>query len=446
MSQSEFKPQIAVVGLGYVGLPLAVALSKREQVIGFDIDESRVGELRDNHDRTRELSEEDLAASNLVLTSSSDDMKEAEVFIVTVPTPVDTQNAPDLGAVKAASKTVGGVISKGAVVVFESTVFPGVTEEICGPILEQESGLSAGNDFILGYSPERINPGDKVHTVDKITKIVAAQTPAAARRLADLYGAMNGGRIHIAPDIKTAEASKVIENAQRDINIAFINEIALIFEQMGISVYDVLDAAKTKWNFLDFRPGLVGGHCIGVDPYYLSHAAQRIGYDPDVILAGRKINDGMGATVAGRIHENLGIERARILVLGITFKENVPDIRNSKVADVVNALQALGHAVAVYDPLADGGETRREYGVSPIEQIDGPYDPLADGGETRREYGVSPIEQIDGPYDAVVGAVPHAAFSSLDLADIVTPGGLVADIKGMWRGKPLPDGLRYWSL
>lgn len=421
MNSTITRPNIAVIGLGYVGLPLAVALAKSNAVVGFDIDRNRVQELSDSYDRTRELSAESLRGSTLSITTDLDAIRGATVFIVTVPTPVGSDNEPDLTALKQASATVGKTVGKGAIVVFESTVYPGVTEEICGPIIEKESGLAAGVDFILGYSPERINPGDKVHTVDKITKVVAAQTQEAASTLADLYGQMNGGKIHIAPNIKTAEASKVIENAQRDINIAFVNEIALIFERMGISVFDVLDAARTKWNFLDFKPGLVGGHCIGVDPYYLSHIAQQIGYEPDVILSGRKINDGMGQALANRIHTELGIEQSEILILGITFKENVPDIRNSKVADVVEQLTTLGHTVSVYDPLADKQETEREYNVTIVDSL-------------------------NGPYDAVVGAVPHTVFDTIALSDHVKAGGLVADIKGMWKDKELPVGLRYWSL
>jgi len=421
MNSTSTPAEIAVIGLGYVGLPLAVALSKTRTVVGFDVDASRIEELHDDVDRTRELTSEALAAADLSLTTDPEALRGAEIFIVTVPTPVGPDNAPDLTAVQKASETVGRVIGEGAIAVFESTVYPGVTEDICGPIIERESGLKAGEGFVLAYSPERINPGDKVHTVDKITKVVAAQTVEAAERLAALYGAMNGNRIHIAPDIKTAEASKVIENAQRDINIAFVNEIALIFERMGISVYDVLDAARTKWNFLDFKPGLVGGHCIGVDPYYLSHIAQRIGYDPDVILAGRKINDGMGSSLADRIHNELGKEDAKILVLGITFKENVPDIRNSKVVDVVRHLQRLGHQVSVYDPLADPTETALEYGITPVPTP-------------------------DGQFDALVGTVPHAAFQDLPLHEMIKPDGLIADIKGFWRGADLPEGVRYWSL
>lgn len=414
-------PTIAVIGLGYVGLPLAAALSRDFDVVGFDIDASRIRELTGGYDRTHELTAEALKASPAKLTDDAAALQGRDIFIVTVPTPVSPDNEPDLTAIRKAAETVGKAIGKDGIAVFESTVYPGVTEDICGPVIEAASGLKAGTDFFLGYSPERINPGDKVHTVDKITKVVAGQTPEVAEALARIYGSMNGNRIHIAPDIKTAEASKVIENAQRDINIAFVNEIALIFERMGLSVYDVLDAARTKWNFLDFKPGLVGGHCIGVDPYYLSHAAQQMGYDPDVILSGRRINDAMGAILAERIHKDLGIGSGKILMLGITFKENVPDIRNSKVIDVVRALELFGHAVSVYDPLADVEETKAEYGV----------------------------DLIDAPslgYDAVVGAVPHAEFNDLRLADLLKPGGLVADIKGIWRGKDLGEGVRRWSL
>lgn len=317
-------PTIAVIGLGYVGLPLAVALSRDFDVVGFDIDTSRIRELTGGFDRTHELTSEALQAAPARLTDDAAALQGRDIFIVTVPTPVTTENEPDLTAVRKAAETVGKAIGKDGIAVFESTVYPGVTEDICGPVIEAASGLKAGTDFFLGYSPERINPGDKVHTVDKITKVVAGQTPDVAQALARIYGSMNGNRIHIAPDIKTAEASKVIENAQRDINIAFVNEIALIFERMGLSVYDVLDAARTKWNFLDFKPGLVGGHCIGVDPYYLSHAAQQMGYDPDVILSGRRINDAMGAILAERIHKDLAIEEGKILLLGIPSRRMSP--------------------------------------------------------------------------------------------------------------------------
>ncbi|MDJ0683978.1 MAG: nucleotide sugar dehydrogenase [Alphaproteobacteria bacterium] len=412
--------RVGIVGLGYVGLPLAVALSAHFDVVGYDIDGGRVEELHNGRDRTNEVEASRLTASSVRLTSEVDALRDRDILIVTVPTPVDDAKQPDLGPVRRASQTVGAVVKKGAIVVFESTVYPGVTEDICGPIIAAESGREIGTDIILGYSPERINPGDKVHTVDKINKVVAAQTPEAAQLLAGLYGAMNGDQIFLAKDIRTAEASKVIENAQRDINIAFVNEIAVIFERMGLSVHDVLEAARSKWNFLDFRPGLVGGHCIGVDPYYLAHAAKEAGCEPRVILSGRRINDAMGATIADRIGAMID-PASSVLVLGITFKEDVPDIRNSRVIDVIRALESQGHRVSVCDPIADAEEAAAEYGVAPVRA---PH----------------------GRFDCVVGAVNHAAFADFDLTAVIRPGGLVADIKGIWRDRPSFPGLRYWSL
>ncbi|MBP5856613.1 nucleotide sugar dehydrogenase [Marivibrio halodurans] len=413
-------PVITVVGLGYVGLPLAVALARHFEVMGYDIDEKRIAELRSGHDRTGELSRGELTDSALEYVTDPEALKEAHIFIVTVPTPVDAENKPDLRAVESASRFVGSLIRMGSVVVYESTVYPGCTEAFCGPILEAESDLIAGQDFFLGYSPERINPGDKVHRVDSITKVVAGQTEKVAQLLAQVYGAMNGNDTFIARDIRTAEASKVIENAQRDINIAFVNEIAEIFGKMGLSIYDVLEAANTKWNFLPFSPGLVGGHCIGVDPYYLAHAAEKIGVDPRVILSGRRINDNMARSIAARLDAELP-RGARILMLGFTFKENVPDIRNTKVIDLVRALEEKGHDVAVYDPIADADEIRAHYDLSVIETPE-----LA--------------------YDAVVGAVPHSGFAELPLRGLVRADGLVADIKGIWRKRSVPQGLRYWTL
>lgn len=429
MSNSPVPPTIAVVGLGYVGLPLAVALAKHFPVVGFDIDRSRVEELQQGHDRTREIEADRLKASSLRLSSDPANLPGQAIYIVTVPTPVDENNVPDLKPVRSASRTVGQALktkaAPGAIIVYESTVYPGVTEDICGPILEELSGLTCGKDFFLGYSPERINPGDKVHTVDKITKVVAGQTPEVAAKLADMYGRITSGGIHLAPNIKTAEAAKVIENAQRDINIAFINEIAMIFGKLGISTHDVLEAAGTKWNFLKFQPGLVGGHCIGVDPYYLAHRAEELGHHARIILSGRAINDGMSqyvaATVSGRLKPG-----ARILVLGLTFKEDVPDLRNSKVADLVNALTKLGHSVAIHDPLADAQEAQHEYGLMLSPRLD----------------------QLAG-FDAMLAAVPHAAYRALDdaaLSRLVVAGGLVADLKGLWHGRSLPAGLQYWSL
>ena len=424
-SPSSPDAPIAVIGLGYVGLPLAVVLARRFAVVGFDVDAGRVAELTRGFDRTGEIDAATLGATALHVSSDPAALAAVDTFIVTVPTPVDAANRPDLGAVLGACDTVGAVLRPGATVVFESTVYPGVTEDICGPRLEARSGLRCGVDFFLGYSPERINPGDRTHTVDKIAKVVAGQTPEVARRLAALYGAINGGNVFVAKDIRTAEAAKVIENAQRDINIAFVNEVTQVFHDAGLSIHDVLAAARTKWNFLDFRPGFVGGHCIGVDPYYLAHWAVERGHDPQIILAGRRLNDGMAAFVADRISRDLG-GAGSILVLGLTFKEDVPDLRNSKVADMIDRLVELGHPVTVCDPLADPALAEGLYGFDLID------DPAA-----------------AGPVDAVVGAVAHAAFRNLDaagLAALLKPGGLVADVKGMWRAVQLPDGLRRWQL
>jgi UDP-N-acetyl-D-galactosamine dehydrogenase len=419
--------RIIVVGLGYVGLPLAVALARRFEVVGLDIDAARVEELRRGHDRTDEVSAEALAGSSLILTSDAAECSGADVYIVTVPTPVDGQNRPDLRPVIGASHSVGHLLdgAKRPIVVYESTVYPGVTEEICGPILEQESGLACGRDFFLGYSPERINPGDRVHTVDKIVKVIAGQTPEVTETLAEIYGAVTSAGVFRAASIKAAEAAKVIENAQRDINIAFMNEITQIFAKLDLSIWDVLDAARTKWNFLPFHPGLVGGHCIGVDPYYLSARAQELGHDPQVILAGRGVNDGMGAWVAECVHAARGGRAGRALVLGLTFKENVPDLRNSRVIDVIRRLEALGHQVSVHDPRASADEARHEYGVE------------LDGGA------------LEQRYDLVVAAVAHDDYVGMDASRIralVHNGGVVADLKGIWRGVDLGDGISRWSL
>ena len=415
--------KIAVIGLGYVGLPLAIALARHFPTSGLDISAARIAELKQGHDRTGEIGPGALAASRLALTAQPADIAGHDIYIVTVPTPVDSENRPDLGAVRAACATVGKHMGKGAIVVFESTVYPGVTEDICGPALAKASGLVCGRDFFLGYSPERINPGDRQHTVDRITKVVAGQTPEVRDRLAAVYGAVTSGGVFPAASIKVAEAAKVIENAQRDINIAFVNEVTQIFEKLGLSIYDVLDAARTKWNFLPFAPGLVGGHCIGVDPFYLAQAALDAGHNPEVILAGRRINDAMGPWLAERIAAQLGAG-ARVLVLGLTFKENVPDLRNSKVADVVARLKSLGHGVDVHDAHADAAEAKHEYGIELLTNL----------------------AAMQG-YDCVIGAVPHAAYATLDAATLATmlnPNGLLADIKGMWRGLALPDGLRLW--
>ena len=419
--------RICVVGLGYVGLPLAVALGQHFTVSGFDADPGRLDELRAGHDRTGEVSDEKLRASRLRLSDDPADLVGHDVFIITVPTPLDSDHNPDLRAVEAATTSVGRALRSGAIVVLESTVYPGVTEHVCGPLLESASGLACGRDFHLGYSPERVNPGDQIHSLDKITKVVAGQTPEVTARLADMYGAINGANIFRARDIRTAEAAKAIENAQRDLNIAFINEVASIVHRMGMSIYDVLDAAGTKWNFLPFQPGLVGGHCIGVDPYYLAAAARQVGHHPEVILAGRRINDAMGGELASSIALALPAPPQRILVLGLTFKENVPDLRNSKVIDLVRALEAIGHRVDVHDPFALASEAARMYGVELLSSLDATV----------------------SPFDAVVGAVPHTAYRSFgadDLSALLVRGGLVADIKGMWRGLTLPDHIRRWQL
>ena len=419
------RERIAVLGLGYVGLPLAIGLARQFPTLGFDISEERIEELRGGHDRTREVDDSTLSETGLRFSADGADLEEANIYIVTVPTPVNDENLPDLGAVLSASRLLGRHLAAGDIVVYESTVYPGVTEEICGPALEEASGLVCGRDFFLGYSPERINPGDKEHTLERIVKVVAGQTPEVTDRLAAIYGAIITAGIHRAPDIRTAEAAKAIENAQRDINIAFVNEVAMIAQKLGISAHDVLEAAGTKWNFLGFTPGLVGGHCIGVDPYYLAHKAQVAGHNPEVILAGRRINDGMGDFIAKAVHARLE-QPGRVLVLGLTFKENVPDLRNSKVIDVIRRLQALGHRVQVHDAHALPEEAEAIYGVA----LEGP------------------LEALDG-FDALVGAVPHTAYRNLDQGDfarLVRPGGLIADIKGMWREHPVPADRRRWTL
>ena len=343
--------QVAVIGLGYVGLPLALALARKFPCCGVDIDASRIGELVKGFDRTGEVDSAALADSSLQLFSTVDQCPPCDFYIITVPTPIDEANCPDLALVRAASRAVGRVLPQALanglrpVVVFESTVYPGVTEDICGPELETASGLTCGRDFFLAYSPERINPGDREHTIDKIVKVVSGQTSDVLEQVAQLYSAINGGRIFKAASIKVAEAAKVIENAQRDINIAFMNEIAQIFSRAGIATQDVLAAARTKWNFIDFQPGLVGGHCIGVDPYYLAHCAQQLGIDPQVILAGRGINDAMAGWIAEELHQSRKGEPGTALVLGLTFKEDIPDLRNSKVADLARRLEQLGHQI-----------------------------------------------------------------------------------------------------
>jgi UDP-N-acetyl-D-glucosamine/UDP-N-acetyl-D-galactosamine dehydrogenase len=419
--------KIAVVGLGYVGLPLAVALARQFAVVGLDINAARITELLRHEDRTREVEKAELAVSTMALTSSPEDCRGADVYVITVPTPVDASNQPDLQAVQKATDMVGRLMdpARQTIVVYESTVYPGVTEELCGPWLEQASGLKCGRDFFLGYSPERINPGDREHRVDNIVKVIAGQTPAVTEQLARLYEAVTTAGVFRARSIKAAEAAKVIENAQRDINIAFMNEITQIFARLDLSIWDVLEAAGTKWNFLPFKPGLVGGHCIGVDPYYLSFRAQQLGHDPDVILAGRATNDGMGGWVADRLHERRGGRVGAVLVLGLTFKENVPDLRNSRVVDVIARLVELGHEITIHDPRADHNEAQHEYGLSISN------------------------DALDHDYDLILLAVAHEEYAVLPASTIrglVRSGGTVADLRGLWRRLDLGPDIDRWSL
>lgn len=421
--------RIIVVGLGYVGLPLAVTLAKHFECWGVDIDAGRIAELETGHDRTNEIGREAMQASTLKLTSDASRCPPADMYIVTVPTPIDANNKPDLGPVRGASKMLGAMIAgsdRQPVIVYESTVYPGVTEDICGPILAQTSGLKRGEGFWLGYSPERINPGDREHTVDRIIKVIAGETPEITEKLAEVYGRVTTGGVFRAASIKAAEAAKVIENTQRDLNIAFMNELARIFDRMDISIWDVLDAAETKWNFLPFRPGLVGGHCIGVDPYYLSYRAEELGFRPEVILAGRQINDTMADWLAERIAGEIGKPSGEILVLGLTFKENVPDLRNSKNADLVTQLNKRGFSVTIHDPYADPEEARSEFGFD-----------LALALPTKK-------------FDCVIGAVAHKVYQDLTgsrLAGLLRPGGLVADPKKIWDASTIQRAnMRYWTL
>ncbi|MEO6388428.1 MAG: nucleotide sugar dehydrogenase [Croceibacterium sp.] len=388
---------IAVIGLGYVGLPLAVEFGKLRPVIGFDIDPLRIDQLRKSHDRTREIGPDELAeAINLSFTGDPTDLTRCSIFIVTVPTPIDASKRPDLSILLAASKTVGSALSPGDIVIYESTVYPGATEENCIPVLECQSGLKYNIDFFVGYSPERINPGDKLHRLSSIVKVTSGSTPETAETVDRLYASIITAGTHRASSIKVAEAAKVIENTQRDLNIALVNELAMIFDRMGIDTLEVLEAAGTKWNFLPFRPGLVGGHCISVDPYYLTHKAQMLGYQPEVVLAGRRINDSMGQQVAMRlvramIRKGLTIKGCRVLVLGLTFKENCPDLRNTRVVDIIGELEDLGIRVDVYDPLADAAEARHEYGLTLTEPEAGAYDGimLSVAHDLFRDWGIS---------------------------------------------------------
>lgn len=403
--------KIGVIGLGYVGLPLAVEFGKKTAVVGFDISEPRVRELRDGLDRTREVDTEELrSATGLTFSTNIEDLKDVKYFIVTVPTPVDEFKTPDLRPLQSASATVGKALKKGDIVIYESTVYPGCTEEICVPVLERVSGLKFNVDFFCGYSPERINPGDKQHRVTTIKKVTSGSTPEIAEEVDNLYKLIIVAGTHKASSIKVAEAAKVIENSQRDINIAFVNELALIFDRIGIDTHEVLEAAGTKWNFLPFKPGLVGGHCIGVDPYYLTYKADSVGYHPQVILSGRRINDNMGIYIANSViklmaQNDLPIKNARILMLGITFKENCPDIRNSKVVDVIRELKTFGTQIDVFDPEADSEEVNHEYGF-----------PL--------------VKTPEGKYHAIVLTVSHEQFRSLDIRSLLADRGVVYDVKG----------------
>lgn len=409
--------RIAVIGLGYVGLPLCLEFSRKYSAVGFDISERRIDELRSGHDRTLEIDnvelKEILGETGLKFSTDLSDIADCNVYIVTVPTPIDRYRRPDLRPLLGASETVGKVLKKGDIVIYESTVYPGATEEDCVPVLERLSGLKFNVDFFCGYSPERINPGDKTHTVTQIKKVTSGSTPEIGQRVNTLYASIITAGTHLAPSIRVAEAAKVIENAQRDVNIAFVNELSMIFNRMGIRTKDVLEAAATKWNFLPFKPGLVGGHCIGVDPYYLTQKAQELGYNPEIILAGRRLNDNMGIYVANQvvklmIRKDKKVEGARVLVLGITFKENCPDIRNSRVIDVIRELSDFGCAVDIYDPWADAEEVSEEYGVSMLS---------------------SDSEPAICNYDAVVLAVAHRQFIGMPLCPTSTQ--VVYDIKSV---------------
>ena len=405
---------IAVIGLGYVGLPLAVEFGKQRKVVGFDINTTRIAELRAGEDNTLEVSAEELAAAtHLSFTDKIAELADCTIFIVTVPTPIDAYKRPDLAPLIKASETIGKVLKRGDIVIYESTVYPGATEEDCVPVLEKTSGLTFNQDFYAGYSPERINPADKVHRLPQIVKVTSGSTPETADKVDALYGSIITAGTHKAPSIRVAEAAKVIENTQRDVNIALVNELALIFDKLDIDTQDVLDAAGTKWNFLPFRPGLVGGHCIGVDPYYLTQKAESVGYHPEVVLAGRRINDGMGEydvsrTVRGMIAQDIPIKGARVLVMGLTFKENCSDLRNTRVVDIIEELQSYGIEVDVYDPWVNSAEAKREYGLEMINV------PLPQG------------------YDAMIVAVAHDEFVQEDIANVYGKSqSVVFDVKGI---------------
>ena len=424
--------KVSVIGLGYVGLPVAVAFGRHAPVIGFDINVLRLEELTAGYDRTGEVTAADLAAADVTYTNDYEVLAQADFHIVAVPTPVDDAHQPDLTPVEKASESVARALKRGDIVVYESTVYPGVTEEICVPILERLSGLRCGEDFTVGYSPERINPGDKEHTFTKIRKVVSGQDAATLEVVAAVYGAVVEAGVFKASSIKVAEAAKVIENTQRDLNIALMNELALLFEKMGIDTLDVLQAAGTKWNFLPFKPGLVGGHCIGVDPYYLTYKAEQLGYSPQVILAGRRINDGMGRFIAQRtikemIHAGVNILGSQVTVLGLTFKENCPDLRNSRVIDVIQELREFGIEVQVCDPQADVAEALEEYGIQLV-----------------------PFVELK-PADGVIVTVAHQQFASLSITDyqslLRSSPPVLIDVKGIInRDAALAAGMRFWRL
>jgi UDP-N-acetyl-D-galactosamine dehydrogenase len=430
--KKESARRVAVVGLGYVGLPIAVAFGKRGKVIGFDINKTKIDELLRGFDRTGEVSAADLKACQVEYTSEPTDLKAADFIIVAVPTPINEALQPDLKALRMSSELIGKHLSPGTIVVYESTVYPGVTEEICLPILEKLSGLKAGVDFKVGYSPERINPGDKEHTLEKIVKVVSAQDAESLEIVANTYGLIVKAGVHRASSIKVAEAAKVIENTQRDLNIALMNELALIFHRLGIDTKSVLEAAGTKWNFLKFFPGLVGGHCIGVDPYYLTAKAESVGYHPQVILAGRRINNGMGKFVAEQTMKQLSqlarpIKDLRVAVLGLTFKENVPDLRNSKVPEIIQELREYGVQVLVHDPIAEPEEAVAEYGIH-----------LQEWNE---------LKNVDG----LVIAVAHRTYTEMGLQGLLKPlrsqqDGVVIDVKSLLDQEKLPKTLKYWRL
>lgn len=423
--------KIAVIGLGYVGLPVAVALGKKfDGVVGYDINSARVNGLCAGHDSTHEVSDDELHTTKAVFTTDASQLQGASFYIVTVPTPIDALQRPDLRPLESACHTIAPSLSKNAIVVFESTVYPGVTETYCGPLLEKLSGLVCGRDFFLGYSPERINPGDKDRSFATITKIIAAQTPESLARVRNVYGAVVTAGLHEASTIKVAEAAKVIENVQRDVNIALMNELAMIFHRADIRTADVLKAAGTKWNFLKFTPGLVGGHCIGIDPYYLTTEAERLGYYPHLILSGRRINDGMGIYIAEQIVKKLiaieaPVKYAKVGVWGLTFKENVPDLRNSKVIDIINGIRSYGPQPIVHDPQADAAEAKHEYDVT-LQGLDDFHD-----------------------LDVLIVAVSHDEYKNMKLADItkrLKKGGLLVDIKGIFDPDTLGRDHHYWGL